>query len=91
MSVVRTPNIKQKTKLQPKIAENVLYSKTKLQTIVKREDNRLLFRISPGYLAPGSFPYAIILELNAFLKEKLVQEIQVTKSGFAIYQISMEA
>ena len=55
------------------------------------EDNRLLVRIGPSYPALSSSPYAIMLQLNAFLQEKLVREIQTTKTGFAICPVSAEA
>lgn len=36
-------------------------------------------------------PYAVMLHLNSFLKEKLVLEIQTTKTGFAICTTSTAA
>ncbi|KAI1005574.1 hypothetical protein K3495_g2638 [Podosphaera aphanis] len=36
-------------------------------------------------------PYAVMLQLNSFLKEKLVSEIQTTKTGFAICPTSSAA
>lgn len=36
-------------------------------------------------------PYATMLQINNFLKEKLVREIQLTKTGFAIYLILLSA
>lgn len=33
--------------------------------------------------------YAVMLDLNASLKESLIREIQVIKAGFAIYSMSV--
>ncbi|KHJ34080.1 hypothetical protein EV44_g3918 [Erysiphe necator] len=54
-------------------------------------DNRLLVRVSPGHPALKMSPYAIMLYLNAFLREKQVREVQVTKTGFAICPTSISA
>lgn len=47
--------------------------------------------VSPGYPALGLTPYAIMLELNNFLKEKLSRKIQRTNTGYEIYPVSAEA
>lgn len=54
-------------------------------------DNRLLVRVSQGHPALVMSPYAVMLSLNQFLGEKIVREIQVTKTGFAICPISLAA
>ncbi|KAI0997822.1 hypothetical protein K3495_g10367 [Podosphaera aphanis] len=56
-----------------------------------RVDDRLLVRVSPDHPSLRMSPYAIMLKLNSFLKEKLVLEIQSTKTGFAICPISTAA
>ena len=66
-------------------------SKPYSQPKIRPGDNRLLVRISPGHPALSSSPYAIMLQLNAFLKEKLVKEIQIIKTGFAICPVSVDA
>ena len=48
-------------------------------------------RVVPGHPALNTSPYATILLLNTFLQEKLVREIQTTKTGFAISPVSTEA
>ncbi|KAI0999653.1 hypothetical protein K3495_g8543 [Podosphaera aphanis] len=50
-----------------------------------RVDNRLLVQFSTDHPSLKMSPYAVMLHLNSFLKEKLVLEIQTTKTGFAIF------
>lgn len=54
-------------------------------------DTRLLVRVSQGHPALYMSPFAIMLSLNQFLQEKLVREIQVTKTGFATCPTSLSA
>ncbi|KHJ32501.1 hypothetical protein EV44_g4150 [Erysiphe necator] len=56
-----------------------------------QEDNRLLVRVSSGHPALSMSPYAVMLQLNQHLGEKLIREIQVTKTGFAICPSSVAA
>lgn len=58
------------------------------QTRKEIEDNRILVRVSPGHPCLSMSPYATMIEINKFLNEKLVREIQITKTGFAICPIS---
>ncbi|POS83539.1 hypothetical protein EPUL_005161 [Erysiphe pulchra] len=90
-SAVMTPSMKQHTK--PQVKTEITYAQMKPKTLPasKPEENRLLVRISPGHPALSSSPYAIMLELNAILEEKLVKEIQIIKTGFAICPVSLEA
>ncbi|KAI1003670.1 hypothetical protein K3495_g4534 [Podosphaera aphanis] len=55
------------------------------------DDNRLLVRVTAGHPILSMSPYAIMLELNSFLGEKLVREVQTTRTGFAICPISTAA
>lgn len=57
----------------------------------EKEDNRLLVRVSPGHPCLDMSPYAIMMQINQFLNEKLVREIQITKTGFAICPTSVPA
>lgn len=52
-------------------------------------DNKFIVKVSQGYSALEIFPCAIMLHLNAFLKENLVREVQVAKTRFAIYPTSI--
>lgn len=55
------------------------------------EDNRLLVRVSSGHPALDISPYAVMEQLNNFLDQKLVREVQTTKTGFAICPASAAA
>lgn len=54
-------------------------------------DNRLLVRVASGHASLNMSPYAIMQQLNMFLKENLVREVQMTKTGFAICPTSLTA
>ncbi|KAI0996690.1 hypothetical protein K3495_g11495 [Podosphaera aphanis] len=54
------------------------------------EDNRLLVRVAAGHPALNISPYAVMEQLNNFLNQKLVREVQLTKTGFAICPASVE-
>ncbi|KHJ34831.1 hypothetical protein EV44_g4245 [Erysiphe necator] len=56
-----------------------------------QQDNRLFVRVPPGHTALKMSPYAVMLDLNSFLKETLIREIQVIKTGFAICPTSITA
>ncbi|POS82641.1 hypothetical protein EPUL_005008 [Erysiphe pulchra] len=90
-SVVMNPSMKQHTKPQEKTAITYVQMRPKTLPASELEDNRLLVRISHGNPALSSSPYAVMLELNAFLEEKLAKEIQIIKTGFAICPVSLEA
>ncbi|KAI1005054.1 hypothetical protein K3495_g3162 [Podosphaera aphanis] len=55
------------------------------------KDNRLLVRVAAGHPALNISPYAVMEQLNNFLNQKLVREVQLTKTGFAICPASVEA
>ncbi|KAI0991974.1 hypothetical protein K3495_g16212, partial [Podosphaera aphanis] len=48
------------------------------------EDNRLLVRVAAGHPALSMSPFAVMQQINTFLGEKWVREVQHTKTGFAI-------
>ncbi|KAI1004606.1 hypothetical protein K3495_g3606 [Podosphaera aphanis] len=56
-----------------------------------RVDYLLLVRVSIDHPSLKMSPYAVMLHLNSFLKEKLVLEIQTTNTGFAICPTSTAA
>lgn len=85
-----TPSMKLHTKPQPKITITYAHKKSITPPASKPEDKYLLVRISSGHPALVSSPYAIMLEPNAFLKEKLVHDTQIIKIGFAISPVSLE-
>lgn len=55
------------------------------------EDHRLFVRVPEGHPAQKLSPYALMLKLNGFLKENIIREIQVIKTGFAICPMSVQA
>ncbi|KAI0998427.1 hypothetical protein K3495_g9765 [Podosphaera aphanis] len=55
------------------------------------EDNRLFVRVSSGHPTLQMSPYAVMLQINNHLKEKLVREVQSIKTGFEICPTSTSA
>ncbi|KAI0995653.1 hypothetical protein K3495_g12526 [Podosphaera aphanis] len=90
-TVAMTPATKQHSQAPPRPVTAQAHSRPKAQAKSKPEGNRLLVRVGQGHPALGSSPYAIMLQLNTFLQEKLVREIQTIKTGFAICPVSVEA
>ncbi|KAI1001674.1 hypothetical protein K3495_g6528 [Podosphaera aphanis] len=56
-----------------------------------RVDNRLLLRVSTDHPSLKMSPCAVMHHLNYFLNEKIVLEIQTTKTGFTICPTSAAA
>ncbi|KAF5180129.1 Endonuclease/reverse transcriptase protein, partial [Thalictrum thalictroides] len=82
------------TPLNPAQVKNNLdksQPKNKPSTKNNQEDNRLLVRVSTGHPALSMSPYAVLQQLNNYLKENLVREIQNIKTGFAICPASSTA
>lgn len=95
-SAVKMPNQKYSppAKPSPRPPDTQLpkpVNKSKVLPKKPHEDNRIFVRISPGHTCLGMSPYAIMLQLDAFLKGKFVREVQKIKTGFAICPISNEA
>ncbi|KHJ31406.1 hypothetical protein EV44_g4009 [Erysiphe necator] len=55
------------------------------------DDKRLLVRVPPGHPSLNMSPYTTMLQLNGFFEEKLVREVKITKTGFAIWPVSLSA
>lgn len=90
LTTVVAPYKKQQINVPPKQVTTKLKSKEEVQPQNKLEDNRFLVRLSPDHSARSLSPYAIMLQLNAFLKEKLVKQIQTTTTGFTICPASVD-
>ncbi|KAI0993874.1 hypothetical protein K3495_g14310 [Podosphaera aphanis] len=87
---VQRPNVQASHRKQPThLLSSVKPPKTHPQKLP--EENRLLVRVSEGHPALRMSPYAIQQQLNAFLNAKLVREVQMTNTGFAICPVNIEA
>ncbi|KHJ34762.1 hypothetical protein EV44_g4146 [Erysiphe necator] len=72
-------------------AEDLKALKTKSPSKNTQEDHRLLVKISAGQPALSMSPYAVMQQLNNYLEENLVREIQNIKTGLAICSASSNA
>ena len=83
-STVALPTTSSSSLSQAKSTPKNLQPKSKSSNKHTQEDNRLLVRISAGHPALSMSPYAVMQQLNNYLEQKLVREIQNIKTGFAI-------
>lgn len=90
MTAVVASCTKQQKNVPPKQLTTKLKNKEKVQSQNKPEDNRLLVRVSPDHPARSLSLYAIMLQLNTFLKEKLVKEKKIKITGFATCSVSID-
>ncbi|KAI0991351.1 hypothetical protein K3495_g16836, partial [Podosphaera aphanis] len=89
-NIVSTPAPRPFTQ-KTKRPNNPDFTKIRAKTREIPEDNRLFVRVSSGHPALQMSPYAVMLQINNHLKEKLVREVQSIKTGFAICPISTTA
>lgn len=76
---------------KPKRSINFDNTKSRAKPREVPEDNRLFVRVSAGHPALHMSPYAVMLQINNHLKEKLVREVQSIKTGFTICPVSKTA
>lgn len=84
MAVPRQRQRPHSNQAQPKPPKNT--SSQKLQ-----EDDRIFVHAHPDHTRLAMSPYAVMLQLIMFLKEKLVRKVQKMRSGFAICPASAPA